>query len=240
MRHAPDWASNAASRHFLLQKLQLPAAWLDQSLAQWAHYCHDDFGELEHLLDAQLWSEAHQLLCLRLAPQLFLASYSQDGFAPTEQQQHVESKLQGFLSQMSTHHQQLAPPASMLTQPEADWYLGGLPEGAGVYSTYYGLRDEFKTAGNSGSSKSQQRRMAEYLRFSKQLEAVSPLWCRGPSSRLRQIVLSELAGQVAGWVLKDAAAVLPPPEAILLAKPPSTLNVLEMQLSADWLAQHAE
>lgn len=116
--------------------------------------------------------------------------------------------------------------------------------------------------------------MAEYLRFSKQLEAVSPLWCRGPSSRLRQvsslwshtavdtpshdeipltlatqanllcafmqIVLSELAGQVAGWVLKDAAAVLPPPEAILLAKPPSTLNVLEMQLSADWLAQHAE
>ena len=55
-----------------------------------------------------------------------------------------------------------------------------------------------------------------------------------------QIVLSELSGQVAGWVLKDAAAVLPPPEAIVLATPPSTLNVLEMQLSADWLAQHAE
>lgn len=44
MRHAPDWASDPASRHFLLQKLQLPAAWLDQSLAQWAHYCHDDSG----------------------------------------------------------------------------------------------------------------------------------------------------------------------------------------------------
>lgn len=115
--------------------------------------CHcPNAGELEHLLDAQLWSDAHQLLCLRLAPQLFLASYSQDGFAPTEQQQQMESKLQGFLSQMSTHHQQLAPPASMLTQPEADWYIGGLTEGAGVYSIYYSLRvrfdfcDEWKVA----------------------------------------------------------------------------------------------
>ena len=97
-------------------------------------------GELEHLLEAELWSEAHQLLCLRLAPQLFLASYSQDDFAPTEQQEQTESKLHGFLSQMSTHHQQLVAPASMLTQPETDWYIGSLAEGAGVYNTYYGLR----------------------------------------------------------------------------------------------------
>ena len=45
MRHAPEWAADAAKRDFLLQKLQLPAAWLDQSLAQWAHYCQDDSGE---------------------------------------------------------------------------------------------------------------------------------------------------------------------------------------------------
>lgn len=55
-----------------------------------------------------------------------------------------------------------------------------------------------------------------------------------------QIVLSELSGQVAGWLLKDAAMVLPQPEDIVLAKPPTTSNMLEMQLSADWLAQHAE
>ena len=45
MRHAPEWAADAAKREFLLQRLQLPAAWLDQSLAQWARYCQDDSGE---------------------------------------------------------------------------------------------------------------------------------------------------------------------------------------------------
>lgn len=45
MRHAPEWVSDAANkRKFLLEELQLPAAWLDQSLAQWAHYCQDDSG----------------------------------------------------------------------------------------------------------------------------------------------------------------------------------------------------
>ena len=45
MRHAPEWVIDAANkRKFLLKELQLPAAWLDQSLAQWAHYCQDDSG----------------------------------------------------------------------------------------------------------------------------------------------------------------------------------------------------
>lgn len=250
MRHAPEWAADSTRRHFLLQKLQLPAAWLDQSLAQWAHYCQDDSGrpstlhtpaasglarsilaavqpgcnetvaftaaqrapcrciashllpvpgwaffaynqpailvclqlqhypllavcrsvctgdatcmpatagnkpirhqrrcpnagKLEHLLEAELWSEAHQLLCLRLAPQLFVASYSQDDLAPTEQQQQLESQLQGFLSHMNTHRHQLAASATALTQLEADWYIPGWAEGAGVYSTYYSLRVRF-------------------------------------------------------------------------------------------------
>ena len=55
-----------------------------------------------------------------------------------------------------------------------------------------------------------------------------------------QIVLSELSGQVAGWLLKDAAAVHPPPEDKVLLKPPTSLSTLEMQLNANWLAEHAE
>ena len=54
-----------------------------------------------------------------------------------------------------------------------------------------------------------------------------------------QIVLSELSGQVAGWVLKDAAAVRPPPEDMVSLKPP-TSDTVEMHLSANCLAQHAD
>lgn len=54
-----------------------------------------------------------------------------------------------------------------------------------------------------------------------------------------QIVLSELSGQVASWLLKDAAAVRPPPQDIVSLKPP-TSSSLEMQLSANWLAQHTD
>ena len=54
-----------------------------------------------------------------------------------------------------------------------------------------------------------------------------------------QIVLSELSGQVASWLLKDAAAVRPLPEDMASLKPP-TSNTLEMQLSANWLAQYAD
>ena len=97
--------------------------------------------ELRHLLDAKLWSEVHQLLCLRLAPQLFLASYSQDDLGPTAQQQQMESKLQRLLSQLNSHSHELAVSVSRLTHPEADWHVGqSWTEGAGVYSTYYRLR----------------------------------------------------------------------------------------------------
>lgn len=54
MRHASEWVIDAANkRNFLLKELQLPAAWLDQSLAQWAHYCQDDSGAPASFHDAQ-------------------------------------------------------------------------------------------------------------------------------------------------------------------------------------------
>lgn len=56
---------------------------------------------------------------------------------------------------------------------------------------------------------------------------------------MMQIVLSELSGQVASWLLKDAAAVRPPPKDMVSLKP-LTSNTLEMQLNASWLAQHAD
>lgn len=48
------------------------------------------------------------------------------------------------------------------------------------------MQDDFRSAGRSSSSKPQQQRMAEYLKFADQLGAVSSIWRLGPSSTLRQ------------------------------------------------------
>lgn len=129
------------------------------------------------------------------------------------------------------------------------------------------LQDDFRSASRSSSSKPQQQRMAQYLRFAEQLGAVSSVWQLGPSSTLRQasavgctlpaecpchlhkqglivnalvqIVLSELSGQVAGWLLKDADAARPQPKDIVSLKP-AISDSLEVQLSTNWLAQHAD
>lgn len=54
-----------------------------------------------------------------------------------------------------------------------------------------------------------------------------------------QVVLSELSGQVASWLLKDADAARPQPKDIVPLKPVIS-HTVEMQLSANWLAQHAD
>lgn len=56
---------------------------------------------------------------------------------------------------------------------------------------------------------------------------------------LVQIVLSQLSGQVASWLLKDADAAHLQPKDIVSLKP-ATSNNLEVQLSANWLAQHTD
>lgn len=57
--------------------------------------------------------------------------------------------------------------------------------------------------------------------------------------RLVQIVLSELSGQVAGWLLKDADAARPQPKETVSLKP-AISDSLEVQLSANWLAQQVD
>lgn len=48
------------------------------------------------------------------------------------------------------------------------------------------MQDEFRSAGRSRSTKPQQQRMTDYLKFAEQLEAVSSVWRLGPNSTLRQ------------------------------------------------------
>lgn len=125
------------------------------------------------------------------------------------------------------------------------------------------LQDDFNSAGGLGIKQTQQQRMSGYLRFSEQLQSVSSSWSHGPGSLLRQVmvlvcvvccletsesisydvsmqvVLSELSGQVAAWMMKDSAPVQHQLEDVTLPKSSNSFDMLTIQLGANWLAQQA-
>ncbi|KAA6423558.1 MAG: nuclear pore complex Nup98-Nup96-like, partial [Trebouxia sp. A1-2] len=238
LRHAPEWAPDASKRGFLLHKLHIPPAWLDQSLAQWSRYCRDDSGELQHLMEAGLWVEAHQLLCIHLAPQLFLASHTQEGRIPSEQQQQLEAELQQLISRLTSHAERISAQAGSRLQPDAELNAVSWSQGVGLYATFFELRDAFRHA--RGDESGQQQRMHDYLQFAQQLQHVAPIWRAGSGSTLRQVVLSELSAQVTKWLLKDASPVAQQqPQDIALTGFGTSSSMLNIQLATNWLAQCA-
>ena len=97
-------------------------------------------GELQHLMEAGLWVDAHQLLCIHLAPQLFLASHPQAGGIPSEQQQQLEDELQQLISRLTSHAVRISAQAGSRLQPDAELDAVSWSHGAGVYAIFYELR----------------------------------------------------------------------------------------------------
>jgi len=108
------------------------------SLVRHVNFCFA--GELQHLMEAGLWVEAHQLLCIHLAPQLFLASHTQAGGNPSEQQQQLEDELQQLISRLTNHAVRISAQAGSRLQPDAELDAVSWSEGAGVYAIFYELR----------------------------------------------------------------------------------------------------
>lgn len=97
-------------------------------------------GEMEHLLQAELWHEAHQLLCHHLGPQLFFASHTQEEVYPSQQQQQLESQLQHLISRLQPHADQIAGLSANRHSSAAHLQHASWSEGAGVYAMFYALR----------------------------------------------------------------------------------------------------
>ena len=91
-------------------------------------------------MEAGLWVEAHQLLCIHLAPQLFLASHSQEGGIPSEQQQQLEDELQQLITRLTSHAEQISAQSGSRLQSDAELDAVSWSQGAGVYATFYELR----------------------------------------------------------------------------------------------------
>ncbi len=90
-------------------------------------------------MEAGLWVEAHQLLCIHLAPQLFLASHSQEGGIPSEQQQQLEDELQQLITRLTSHAEQISSQSGSRLQSDAELDAVSWSQGAGVYATFFEL-----------------------------------------------------------------------------------------------------
>jgi nuclear pore complex protein Nup98-Nup96 len=60
--------SATAQWHLLTQELKLPIQWICEAKAQFARSQNKSLDELDYLVAAELWSQAHTCLCRRVAP----------------------------------------------------------------------------------------------------------------------------------------------------------------------------
>ena len=72
-RYCEDWIFDQEITEFLLQKLGLPSAMLEEAKAVWFRYHNDHESLLESLLDTEEWQEAHEVLMTNIAPKWLLA-----------------------------------------------------------------------------------------------------------------------------------------------------------------------
>lgn len=86
-------------------------------------------------MKAELWSDTHQLLTLHVAPRLLLASHHSSDTAPSQQQQQLESELQGLLHNLKPHADAIEHHCAAAGSSLVPWDFG-----AGLYAEYYALR----------------------------------------------------------------------------------------------------
>ncbi|RVD80932.1 uncharacterized protein DFL_008816 [Arthrobotrys flagrans] len=67
-KHVGDLTSNNEKQDFILHKLLIPSAWVYEAKALQARFQQDHFEEVECLLSASAWSEAHKTLLNNAAP----------------------------------------------------------------------------------------------------------------------------------------------------------------------------
>ena len=71
-RHVTSESELSEQEMFVIDKLRVPQAWLYEYKALKAKYKHEHANQLELLIKARKWNEAHLVLVEHLAPDLFL------------------------------------------------------------------------------------------------------------------------------------------------------------------------
>ncbi|PRW58789.1 nuclear pore complex NUP98A isoform X1 isoform B [Chlorella sorokiniana] len=241
--HADEWANQPEVWAFLRDRLALPAAWLAEAQALRAHYCADDAGRLDQLLDAEDWHAAHALLCDLVAPRWVLA---------------------GELGRLAAVLDRLEPHAADVN---AAGGTGAWEAGGGVYSAYLYLRELYATLGRSSSREvpaalSFPERMEAASRLAAMLQDASARWGLGGAApeaqqsrrldarpgggAMQQAVYARMSAELSKWVTsdgQDAGTLLPTPGqerlAVGLRAMPHEATAAGLQMAAINLAQRA-
>ena len=86
-------------------------------------------------MKAELWSDAHQLLTLHVAPGLLLASHHPSDTPASQEQQQLESNLQDLLQHLQPHANEIDQQCETDHSGLIPWGLG-----AGLYADYHAIR----------------------------------------------------------------------------------------------------
>ena len=114
-RHAEDWA-DTERENFLLNELLIPRKWLQEAKAELAGYSRQWEEMLECLLASDIWSRAHELLMVNVAPSAFVEGKHAD--------------LQRFIGLLKPHADELQ-----------NWVIGGR-----LLDDYYSIMESFSGA----------------------------------------------------------------------------------------------
>jgi hypothetical protein len=120
-RYCSEWQDDDEVVEFLVQKIGVPVAMLEEAKATWAKYNGDYDSAFESLLDAEDWAAAHSILTTKVAPKWFLAR------DPTKEEYVMRESLLGALEEMEQHNSNI---------DVNSWELG-----AGLYLDFFRLRD---------------------------------------------------------------------------------------------------
>ena len=120
-RYCNEWQDDDEVVEFLVQKIGVPVAMLEEAKATWARYNGDYDSVLESLLDAGDWDAAHSILTTKVAPKWFLAR------DPAKQEYVMHESLLGALEEIEQHQSNI---------DLKSWELG-----AGLYLDFFRLKD---------------------------------------------------------------------------------------------------
>lgn len=180
----------------LTKELKIPAEFLHEAKALYARAVRKDrVAEVEHLCEARLWEEAHEVLCRAVAPEAIIA----------HDFDRLREVLGAFEDAMQSHHDMeqrrnygTGKPKTELVQTELvpGWRTGGQ-----IYFDYIHLLDLEK----SGPAQAEERPKV-LRRLSTALEAVmSELGVKNLEER---VALQEIAERVGVWVARGEVSSL--------------------------------
>ncbi len=121
-RYCEEWQQDDQVVSFLVEKLGIPVAFLEEAKATYASSQNDHENQLESLMDAEDWEAAHSTMRHTVGPKWFIAKGVSDDTYP------LHEDLVGALEELEQYRDHIDPQL---------WRIGG-----GLYLSFFRLKEK--------------------------------------------------------------------------------------------------